>query len=178
MADVIRSARLDLVPLPLAVMDALVTGDRAAAQKIMSCELPDALFRATPEDIAFFRMRRDQVREDPGWAPWSLRAVVLRYANAVIGTANFHGPPGVNDTRTPGAAEIGYEIVPAYQNQGFATELAQAMLSWAAREHGVTHFISGVAPDNAPSLRVNAKLGFVATGEIVDGEMIFERRAK
>jgi len=31
-----------------------------------------------------------------------------------------------------------------------------------------------VAPDNAASLRVIAKLGFVATGQIVDGELIFE----
>jgi RimJ/RimL family protein N-acetyltransferase len=48
------------------------------------------------------------------------------------------------------------------------------MLAWANTTHGVTHFISGVAPDNVPSLRVNAKLGFVSTGKIIDGELIFE----
>jgi RimJ/RimL family protein N-acetyltransferase len=48
------------------------------------------------------------------------------------------------------------------------------MLEWAKREQGVTHFVSGVAPDNAPSLRVNQKLGFLPTGKIVDGELIFE----
>jgi RimJ/RimL family protein N-acetyltransferase len=31
-----------------------------------------------------------------------------------------------------------------------------------------------VTADNAPSLRVNEKLGFVRTGDIVDGEIIFE----
>jgi len=50
------------------------------------------------------------------------------------------------------------------------------MIDWARREHGVTHFISGVAPDNLPSLRVNEKLGFVATGEFLDGETIFPLR--
>jgi RimJ/RimL family protein N-acetyltransferase len=40
----------------------------------------------------------------------------------------------------------------------------------------VHHFISGVAPDNGPSLRVNEKLGFVDTGQVVDGERIFELR--
>ncbi|MET0591533.1 MAG: GNAT family protein, partial [Polyangiaceae bacterium] len=59
-------------------------------------------------------------------------------------------------------------------NAGYATEVARAMLAWANHSHGVTHFISGVTPDNAPSLRVNAKLGFVPTGKIVDGELIFE----
>jgi RimJ/RimL family protein N-acetyltransferase len=85
-----------------------------------------------------------------------------------------HGPPGVNDTATPGAAEIGYTIFAPHRGAGYATEVARAMIDWAAREHAVRHFISGVAPDNGPSLRVNAKLGFVDTGKVVDGERIFE----
>jgi RimJ/RimL family protein N-acetyltransferase len=45
------------------------------------------------------------------------------------------------------------------------------------RDDALVHMIrSGVAPDNAPSLRVNEKLGFVRTGQIVDGEIIFELR--
>jgi RimJ/RimL family protein N-acetyltransferase len=50
------------------------------------------------------------------------------------------------------------------------------MMDWATREHGVREFISGVTPENAPSLRVNDKLGFVRTGDVVDGEIIFELR--
>jgi RimJ/RimL family protein N-acetyltransferase len=50
------------------------------------------------------------------------------------------------------------------------------MLTWANQTHGVTHFISGVAPDNAASLRVAEKIGFVPTGRVVDGELIFELR--
>ena len=52
------------------------------------------------------------------------------------------------------------------------------MMDWAHTEHGVDHFISGVAPDNAPSLRVNDKLGFVRTGDVVEGELIFELRRR
>ena len=87
----------------------------------------------TPEDLDVFRTRRDQVRKDATWAPWSLRAVVLRDEDIVIGTANFHGPPGVNDTLTPGAAEVGYEILPAFRRTGFGTEVALSMLTWANR---------------------------------------------
>ena len=50
------------------------------------------------------------------------------------------------------------------------------MMEWAHAEHGVTRFISGVRPDNAASLRVNDKLGFTRTGDVVDGELIFELR--
>jgi len=80
----------------------------------------------------------------------------------------------VNDLARPGAAEAGYTVFPAYRGRGFATEAAQAMIDWAAREHGVREFISGVTPDNAASLRVNDKLHFVRTGDFVDGEIIFE----
>ena len=92
------------------------------------------------------------------------------------GTANFHGPPGINDTDTAGAVEVGYEIYEAYRGSGFATEVALAMIHWAHQEHGITHFISSVLPDNLPSRRVNQKVGFVETGAIVDGEIVYELR--
>jgi RimJ/RimL family protein N-acetyltransferase len=104
--------------------------------------------------------------------------MVLREAEpAMAGYANFHGPPGVNDLGRPGAAEVGYTVFPAYRSRGIATEAARAMIGWAVREHGVREFISGVRPDNAASLRVNEKLGFVPTGDLVDGELIFSLRA-
>ena len=175
--DYIRAPRLDLVLLSAQFLDALIAGDKSGAQKLASFALDDELFRTEPDgDPEFFRMRRDQVRRDASWAPWSLRAIVSRDANAMVGCATFHGPPGVNDTETAGAAEVGYTVFAAHRNRGFATETAKAMLAWAHREHGVARFISGVTPDNLPSLRVNEKLGFVATGLIVDGELIFELR--
>ena len=170
----VRSARLDLVLLSPPLMDAIVAGDRRAAQALAGFVLADELFSGDPEDGAYFGMRRGQVLRDASWAPWSQRAIVLRHENVMIGSATFHGPPGVNDTSTPGAAEVGYEVYPAYRGRGFATEAGRALIDWARREHGVSHLISGVAPENMPSLRVNEKLGFVPTGQIIDGELIFE----
>ncbi len=125
--------------------------------------------------MGLLRFRRDQIAERDDWLPWSLRAIVLREPTRVmVGYANFHGPPGVNDLGTPGAAETGYTVFEAYRGRGVATEVALGMMDWAGRQHGVRHFISGVTPNNAPSLRVNEKLGFVRTGDFVDGEIIFE----
>ena len=172
-SESIRSPRLDLVLLSLPIMDAIVAGDRRGAQALAGFAVADELFSGEPEDAAYFSMRRNQVLRDASWAPWSQRAIVSREDNAMIGTVTFHGPPGVNDTSTLDAVEIGYEIFPAHRGRGFATEAGRAMIDWAHREHGVDLFVSGVAPENLPSLRVNEKLGFVPTGQIVDDELIF-----
>ncbi len=162
--------------MPPELLDAFLAGDRAAARALVDFAIP-AEFPGDALDLV--RFRRGQISERPAWLPWSLRAVVLREPQRLmVGYANFHGPPGVNDLGVANAAETGYTIFAAHRGQGFATELAQAMMDWAAREHGVRHFISGVAPENAPSLRVNDKLGFVRTGDVVDGEIIFELRRR
>ncbi len=160
--------------LPLALLDAFLAGDRDAARRMVDFTIPDEF----PGDaIGLVRYRRDQIARDADWLPWSLRAIVLREPDRVmVGYANFHGPPGVNDLGMPGAAETGYTVFPAYRGRGIATEVAQTMMDWAVREHGVRHFISGVTPDNVPSLRVNDKLGFRRTGDFIDGEIIFELR--
>lgn len=162
--------------MPPALLAALLDGDRAEAGRLVPFTLPDEFFARDPEWRSLMELRLGQLRMDPSWAPWSLRAIVLRGGNLAVGHANFHGPPGVNDTSTPGAAEIGYEVWPTHRNQGFATEVARALMEWAFRQHGVTLFISGVAPGNQPSLRVNEKLGFHPTGQMVDGEVIVELR--
>ena len=172
--DPIRSARLHLILLSPPLMEAIVAGDRRGAQALAGFVLADELFSGDPEDAAYFTMRREQVLRDATWAPWSQRAIVLRHHNVMIGTATFHGPPGFYDTSTPGAAEVGYEVYPDYRGRGFATEAGRALIDWASREHGVMRYVSSVDPENLPSLRVNEKLGFVPTGEIVDGELIFE----
>ncbi|HEX9269152.1 MAG TPA: GNAT family protein [Candidatus Limnocylindria bacterium] len=170
----IRSERLDLVSLSPDLLDAFIAGDRLAARRLADFAFP----RDFPgEALGLLRFRRRQIADDPEWRPWALRAVVLREPERVmVGFANFHGPPGVNDLAQPGAAETGYTIFEPHRNRGYATEVARVMMAWAEREHGVHHFISGVTPDNLPSLRVNAKLGFVRTGDFIDGELIFELR--
>lgn len=158
--------------LSLELLDAFIASDRAVAVRLADFTIPDEF---PGEARGLVQLRRDQILERPAWLPWSLRAIVLRDPERVmIGYANFHGPPGINDLGTPGAAETGYTVFPAYRSRGFATEVAEAMMDWAGRQHGVHHFISGVTPDNGPSLRVNEKLGFMRTGDVVDGEIIFE----
>jgi [ribosomal protein S5]-alanine N-acetyltransferase len=160
--------------MPIALLDALIAGDRAAAGALAGYRIPADFPNAGA--LKLVRYRREQVANDASWAPWSLRAMVLRETATMVGYVNFHGPPGVNDTATPNAAELGWTVFPSHRKKGYATETARALMAWAATEHGIRRFVSSTTPNNAPSLRVHDKLGFVRTGQVVDGEIIFELR--
>jgi RimJ/RimL family protein N-acetyltransferase len=66
-----------------------------------------------------------------------------------------------------GPVEIGYRVLPQWQGQGLATELAAGLIAWA-REHGAARCLASTRPGNAASRAVVAKLGFVLTGEQMD----------
>jgi RimJ/RimL family protein N-acetyltransferase len=156
-----------------ALLDAFSRDDRGAIHRLAPYRVPDEF----PGDaIGLVRFRREQLARDPARAPWLLRAIVRRSDSLMVGYVNFHGPPGVNDTGTRGAVELGWTVFPDHRRQGYATETATGLMEWAAREHHIAHFISSTTEENLASLRVHEKLGFRRTGEIVDGEVIFELR--
>ena len=171
---IVRSERLDLPLMEPDLLDALIDDHRAAVAGIVDYEIPTRF--PDDEQREFLRFRRGQLTADPARYPWSLRAIVLRAERRMVGYVNFHGAPGVNDTNTDRAVELGWTIFPADQRRGYATETAIALMSWATEEHGIRHFISSTTPENAASLRVHDKLGFARTGEFIDGEVIFDLR--
>jgi ribosomal-protein-alanine N-acetyltransferase len=160
--------------MPLALLDAFIAGDLQRARQLTDYTVP-ADFPGRVQSV--LELRRMQLAADPALAPWSARAMVRREDRVMVGYINFHGPPGVNDIEAPGAAELGWSVFAAERRRGYATEAAQRLMDWARAEHGVRRFISSTTPDNAPSLRVHEKLGFRRTGQIVDGEIIFELHA-
>jgi len=56
--------------------------------------------------------------------------------------------------------EVGWAIVPEAAGRGLATEAMQAILAWTDANLHLTRTACIIDPDNAPSLRVAAKLGF------------------
>jgi RimJ/RimL family protein N-acetyltransferase len=77
-----------------------------------------------------------------------------------------------------GAPEAAWVLAPWAHGRGYATEAMTAVLAWSAAAHPRTVCI--IAPDNAPSLRVAARLGY---GEIGRADfkgspiLVFERLA-
>jgi ribosomal-protein-alanine N-acetyltransferase len=88
--------------------------------------------------------------------------VIEQASERVVGDIGFHGP-----VVGMASVELGWQIVPASQGRGYATEAAAALLRWAAARPGVQRVIARIEPANSPSLRVAAKLGMreVASSE-------------
>lgn len=166
----IHSERLELVPLLPGVIEALLAGDTRQASHIAGYEIP-AQWPA--EDRGFLEMRLGQLRQDPDWQQWLMRAILLADTRTMIGNVGFHDPP-----REGVKLEIGYGVFPQFRGQGFATEAALALMQWARDAHGITRFVASVSPTNEPSLAIVGKLGFVKTGvqwDEEDGEeIVFE----
>ena len=105
---------------------------------------------------------RAMLATDPEYGPWSARLLLLKPALEPIGHIRFHSRPVEN------AVEFGYSVFTPWRCRGFATEAARGIMRWAAEQHGVRRFIASVRPDNLPSQRVVAKLGFRKVGQQLD----------
>ena len=162
--DVYHGERVALVWLSPEILDSLLDGRRDEAERLLGARIP-------PEwpgpDAGFLRFRRRQMEERPEYVEWLVRAVVLD--GEVVGHAGFHGPPGINERRDPDALEVGYSIFERHRGRGLATDALRALMGWAG-ERGITRFVASVSPENAPSLAIVRKLGFVEVGRHWDEE--------
>jgi len=96
--------------------------------------------------------------ETHGFGPWTL---VDRESGA------FAGRGGLCWTQVNGerAIELPWALLPAFWNDGLATEAARAALAAAARV-GIDEVISLALLENAPSRRVMEKAGLSYMGEV------------
>ncbi len=96
--------------------------------------------------------------------PWVHGFAVLHLAdNVLIGMAGFKGPPDA-----AGIVEIAYGIVPTYEGQGFATEVARALIGYAVEIGKVRIIRAHTLPEVNASTKVLEKCEFVCLGEVVD----------
>ena len=111
------------------------------------------------------RWRAPQVAKDITLNRWFIRWIVLRDIREVIGSISFHAPPNGS-----GMIEVGLEIVPEFQNNGYAKEALKAFWLWAIVQPDVKILRYTVSPDNAASLAVIQNFGFDYVGQQIDEE--------
>ena len=160
----IETERLILRLVPLAGLAATAAKDMEAARRVIG-DLPDDWF--TESWVA--ELRLNQWKDDPAYAPWSIRAVALKDTGQVVGNMNCHHQPMtfIHDGKASLAVEIGYTIFEPWRRRGLAYEAIRGFTGWAAAQ-GVGHIVLSISPDNAVSLALAHKLGAFQIGTQID----------
>lgn len=166
--DEVQTTRLILRLMSVQFLEAYVSGNLARAEELIGLRLSEELRYQTK----WMAIRLDDLRTDPEYRPWSLRAVGLATSKTVIGTVGFHSRPNPEYLLpyVPDGIELGYGIFTAYRRQGFAEEAVRGLIGWASQEHRIRNFAVSISPANIPSIRLAAKLGFLKVGERMDDE--------
>src|SRR6185503_3884520 len=161
----LETARLSLVPSTPEQLLALIEEPRRFEQ-LMGLPGGDELsgfYRSgevSPQWLA--ALRKASGREPDPWRHGFF--VVHRELARVIGAAGYKGAPDAD-----GSVEIAYGIVPAYEGQGYATEAAAALVTYAFG-HGAKQVRAQTLPVANASTHVLTKNGFQHVGSVVDPE--------
>jgi [ribosomal protein S5]-alanine N-acetyltransferase len=82
-----------------------------------------------------------------------------------LGSCGFKGPPSEE-----GVVEIAYCIAPAHQNNGYGTQAAEALTTYAFESGMVRIVRAHTLPEANASTRVLTKCGFGKIGDFIDPE--------
>src|SRR5215469_16834656 len=163
-ADGRRSPRhVRIVHLPAPAFRPLAEGELAAANAVSPVPLSE--YFVSPECTGTWRMRSEQVEQDPASAAWVTGVIWDEQGQVAVGRAGYHGPPDQS-----GMVEIGYAVDPPYRRRGYARAALEALLQRAADEPRVKTVRVTISPDNAASYALASQYGFVEVGEQWDEE--------
>lgn len=136
----IKTERLRLYPASREQMEDVIASEQDKELKKAYSEMMDGCLRH-PEQWQWYAMWMIELRD-----------------GTHIGDLNFKG------IGTNGTVEIGYGIFENYQRKGYATEAADAAVTWALQQPAVTRVEAETEPGNRISQHVLEKCGFRPTG--------------
>jgi [ribosomal protein S5]-alanine N-acetyltransferase len=165
----VRTDRLDISPLGLGAVEAIVSGNADALERLTGAVFPHPA-APPPYMTETLPVVRERLRAHPEEASWWNWLIVERETGRAVGSVAFGGTPDAS-----GAVLIGYAMYPEFEGHGYATEAVRAMIGWAFRQSGIT-VVRALAPVwNTPALRVAENVGMkpVAADEDDDiGEVL------
>lgn len=105
-----------------------------------------------------------------GWYVWyAVRREEENQPSMLVGTGGYFGPPNEG-----GEVEIGFSIMPSARKDGYATEMARALVSNAFYDIRVHKVIARTTSDNMASVKVLTKSGFRYIRRDPSGNDVFE----
>jgi RimJ/RimL family protein N-acetyltransferase len=137
---------------------------RLAFREMSPDDLDDmALLLGDPDVMTYYPRPKTRL-EAAQWIAWN-RGLYRTHGHGLwlLTTAEgvFAGDCGLTPQVVDGVTEleVGYHVVPALQNRGYATEAAAASRDFARTVLGANRLIAIIHPDNLASQRVAEKIG-------------------
>lgn len=152
----IKTDRLMLITFTAEMMQAAISSEREL-EKATGYQVIDDYPSDNYKEILPFKIQR--YRQYPEENEWE-GLIVHQQDQMIMGDMGFR-----RSTDNPEELELGYSIVPAYQGHGYATEMAQAIISWGLTQAGIKTIIASCDNDNQASIRVLEKAGLKKLGE-------------
>jgi RimJ/RimL family protein N-acetyltransferase len=156
----IQTKRLQLVPCNQQILETILRGDSAIREEL-GFLVPNYW---TEFGQPAFQFALKRVIEKPIVYLWWLYLPILKNGNILLGSCGYKGEPKDE------MVEIGYEVAAEYRNQGFATEIAQALVNHAFAQTNVTKIQAHTLAEANYSTKVLLKIGFTKVDEIYDAE--------
>ena len=158
--SVLHTVRLELVPITVPLVEAVLGANRPRAEEILGAACPEAWPNRALIERAFYASL-DAIRTNPMRRLWGDRVMItLEAPRRVVGSVIFHGAPDVD-----GAVEVAYGVEEDSQRKGYATEATLASVEWALFEAGCTAVRAATPPWHFASQKVLERCGMSRTGE-------------
>ncbi len=172
---VLWTRRLELVPITVEIVEAVLMDRRDEVAALSGARLPDAWPGPALVERAF-SARLDAIRADPAGRLWGDRLMITRGDDRrVVGSVVFHGRP------CEGKVEVGYGVEGASQGQGYGSEAVCAAVDWALAQEEVRAVTATTLPWHTASVRILERAGLRAVGwsyhETLGDLRLFERWA-
>ncbi|RCJ16736.1 GCN5 family acetyltransferase [Nostoc sp. ATCC 43529] len=148
----ITTQRLELLPCSLEVAQAIVAKNKSEVEKFLGVRVPDEWYAS--EVLDFFPVYAQMLIDDPLQLGWGVWLIIHIADNTLIGDLGFAGKPNEQ-----GTTEMGYEVISAYRQQGFAFEAVEALVNFAFTQPQLKSIISHSPNNHVASIRILEKLG-------------------
>lgn len=173
---VLLTPRLELVPITLPLVEAVLLDRRDDVARVAGAKLPERWPGRALIERAFCASL-EHVRADPDHRLWGDRLMIAREGERrIVGSVVFHGAPDED-----GVVEVGYGVEGSSQKLGYGSEATCAMVDWALAQPGVRAVTACTLPWHTASVRILQRAGLRPAGwrdhELLGDLQVFERRA-
>ena len=158
---IVFTARLELIPWDLTLIDAMIAGDGASAARAIGAAFPDP-FAPPPETGDVLGFFREKVAEDASGGLFAPRMMVRATDRVVLGSLGVMAPDG------DGQALTGWGVYPEFEGNGYASEAARALLDHVLDGVPDITILATIRIGHLASEKVATRAGMSRTDEVTD----------